>query len=152
MTEGPRLSRPAAPRGGPSAPRRGGGRPRVERQAKINRVDPYFGSTLTVSNRDSQSNCWVNLKLMGQPCEFQSIALARGVGVARIARAGSPRLIAALAKPSRRRDGCSVSAFWGVRRTAWGSVMLTPMSFTIVNRIDFPASAAGAFTFGDRRR
>jgi hypothetical protein len=92
MTEGPRLSRPAAPRGGPSAPRRGGGRPRVERQAKINRVDPYFGSTLTVSNRDSQSNCWVNLKLMGQPCEFQSIALARGVGVARIARAGSPRL------------------------------------------------------------
>jgi hypothetical protein len=38
---------------------------------KIHRVDPDFGSTLTVSNRDSQSNCLVNWKIMGQPCEFQ---------------------------------------------------------------------------------
>jgi hypothetical protein len=29
-------------------------------QVKIHRVDPDFGSTLTVSSRDSQSNCWVN--------------------------------------------------------------------------------------------
>jgi hypothetical protein len=43
----------------------------VRGQAKIHRVDPEFGSTLTASNRDSQSNCWVNLKIMGQPCEFQ---------------------------------------------------------------------------------
>jgi hypothetical protein len=34
-------------------------------------VDPDFGPTLTVSNRDSQFNCWVNWKIMGQPCEFQ---------------------------------------------------------------------------------
>jgi hypothetical protein len=40
-------------------------------QGKIHRVDPDFGSTLTASNRDSQSNCWVNWKIMGQPCEFQ---------------------------------------------------------------------------------
>jgi hypothetical protein len=40
---------------------------------KINRVDPDFGSTLTVSSRDSQSNCWVNRKIMGQPCEFQVV-------------------------------------------------------------------------------
>jgi hypothetical protein len=41
-------------------------------KGKIHRVDPDFGSTLTVSNRDSQSNCWVNWKIMGQPCEFQA--------------------------------------------------------------------------------
>jgi hypothetical protein len=40
-------------------------------KGKIHRVDPEFGSTLTVSNRDYQSNCWVNWKIMGQPCEFQ---------------------------------------------------------------------------------
>jgi hypothetical protein len=38
---------------------------------KIHRVDPDFGSTLTFSNSDSQSNCWVNWKIVGQPCEFQ---------------------------------------------------------------------------------
>ena len=40
-------------------------------EGKIHRVGPDFGSTLTVSNRDSQSSCWVKLKIMGQPCEFQ---------------------------------------------------------------------------------
>ena len=40
-------------------------------EGKIHRVDPDFASTLTASNRDSQSNCWVNWKIMGQPCEFQ---------------------------------------------------------------------------------
>jgi hypothetical protein len=44
-------------------------------KGKIHRVDPDFGSTLTVSNRDSQSNCWVNWKIMGRPCEFQVFAL-----------------------------------------------------------------------------
>jgi hypothetical protein len=39
-------------------------------EGKVHRVDPDFGSTLTVSNRASQSNCWVNWKIMGQPCEF----------------------------------------------------------------------------------
>jgi hypothetical protein len=40
-------------------------------EGKNYRVDPDFGSTLTVSNRDSQSNRWVHWKIMGQPCEFQ---------------------------------------------------------------------------------
>jgi hypothetical protein len=40
-------------------------------EGKIHRVDPDFESTLTASNRYSQSNCWVNWKIMGQPCEFQ---------------------------------------------------------------------------------
>jgi hypothetical protein len=40
-------------------------------EGKIHRVDPHFGSTLTASSMDSQSNCWVNWKIMGQPCEFQ---------------------------------------------------------------------------------
>ena len=40
-------------------------------KGKIHRVDPDFGSTSAASNRDSQSNCWVNWKSMGQPCEFQ---------------------------------------------------------------------------------
>ena len=34
-------------------------------------IDPDFGSTSTASNRDSQPNCWANLKNLGQPCEFQ---------------------------------------------------------------------------------
>ena len=54
----------------PTRPTRGYG--------KIHRVGSDFGSTLTVSNRDSQSNCLVNGKIMGQPCEFQAVDL-RGV-------------------------------------------------------------------------
>jgi hypothetical protein len=45
-------------------------------EGKIHRVDPDFGSTFSVSNRGSQSNCWVNWKIMGQPCEFQVLAAA----------------------------------------------------------------------------
>jgi hypothetical protein len=37
---------------------------------EIHRVDPEFGSTLTVSNRDSQSNCWVNLRILVNPVNF----------------------------------------------------------------------------------
>jgi hypothetical protein len=40
-------------------------------EGKVHRVGPDFGSTLTVFNRDSQSNCWVDWKITGQPCEFQ---------------------------------------------------------------------------------
>jgi hypothetical protein len=40
-------------------------------EGKTYRVGLDFGSTLTASNKDSQSNCWVNWKIMGQPCEFQ---------------------------------------------------------------------------------
>jgi hypothetical protein len=36
-------------------------------KGKIHRVDPDSGPTLTVSNRDSQSTCWVNWRIMGQP-------------------------------------------------------------------------------------
>jgi hypothetical protein len=50
---------------------RGRWRRAARAEGKIHRVDPEFGSTLTVSNRDSQSNRWVNWKVMGQPCEFQ---------------------------------------------------------------------------------
>jgi hypothetical protein len=42
-----------------------------DQKGKIHRVDPDFGSTLTASSRDYQSNYWVNWKIMGQPCEFQ---------------------------------------------------------------------------------
>jgi hypothetical protein len=47
-------------------------------QGEIHRVDPDFGSTLTASSRDYQSNCWVNWKIMGQPCEFQVLRSAWG--------------------------------------------------------------------------
>ena len=47
---------------------------RWRRDGKIHRVEPDFGSTLTDSNNDSQSNCWVNWKIMGQPCVFQVAA------------------------------------------------------------------------------
>jgi hypothetical protein len=58
-------------------------------EGEIHRVDPDFGSTLTASNRDSQSNCWVNLKIVGQPCEFQVRARLRA----------AERTIAAQARP-----------------------------------------------------
>jgi hypothetical protein len=44
---------------------------RPQHKGKIHRVDPDFGSTSTASTRDSQPNRWVNLKIVGQPCEFQ---------------------------------------------------------------------------------
>jgi hypothetical protein len=40
-------------------------------EGKIHRVDPDFGSTLTVSNRDYQSKCWVNWKIMGRHVSFR---------------------------------------------------------------------------------
>jgi hypothetical protein len=43
----------------------------VEAEGKIHRVDSDFGSTLTVSNTDSQSNCWVNWKLWVNPVDFR---------------------------------------------------------------------------------
>jgi hypothetical protein len=57
----------AARLSGAAAPRR-----RRRARGKIQRVDPDFGSTLAVSNRDSQSNCWANLRILGQPCESQA--------------------------------------------------------------------------------
>ena len=40
-------------------------------EGNIQMVDPDVGSTLTVSSRDPQTNCWVNWKIMGQPYAFQ---------------------------------------------------------------------------------
>jgi hypothetical protein len=63
------LEAPQSPAAPPGQPREG----------KIHRADPGFGPTLTVSNRDSQSNRWVNLKSMGHPCACQVTARwARG--------------------------------------------------------------------------
>jgi hypothetical protein len=43
----------------------------ASRKPEIHRVDPEFGSTLrllyTFESRDFQSNCWVNLRILGQP-------------------------------------------------------------------------------------
>jgi hypothetical protein len=60
------------------------GRSRPE--GKIYRVDPDFGSTLTVSSRDYQSKCWVNWKILGQPCGFQVLGAAADRGVALLLR------------------------------------------------------------------
>jgi hypothetical protein len=59
--------KPAGRRAAPPAP---AGCVRARLKPEIHRIDPEFGSTLTISNRDSQSNCWVNLRILGQPCEF----------------------------------------------------------------------------------
>jgi hypothetical protein len=40
-------------------------------KGEIHRVDPEFGSTVTVSSRDSQSNCWVNWKKWVNPVNFR---------------------------------------------------------------------------------
>ena len=58
-------------------------------EGKIHRADPYLGPTLTSSNRNYQSNCWVNLKMMGQPCRFQASARRAGAG-SRIRRQTAP--------------------------------------------------------------
>jgi hypothetical protein len=39
-------------------------------QPEIHRIDPEFGSTLRRIQRDFQTNCWVNLRTLGQPSEF----------------------------------------------------------------------------------
>jgi hypothetical protein len=65
-----------------------------EDEGKIHRVDPDFGSTLTVSNTDSQVNCWVNWKIIGQPCELQVMG-TRGREVA--VRGGAAARQAAIA-------------------------------------------------------
>ena len=60
-------------------------RPRPE----IHRVNPENGSTLTVSDRDSQSNCWVNLRILGRPCGFY----LHGLGGARADGAGGQAVL-----------------------------------------------------------
>jgi hypothetical protein len=49
-------------------------------------LDPLLGSY-----RDFQSNFWVNLRILGQPCEFYLPVLARGRGAAPEAAAGRLR-------------------------------------------------------------
>jgi hypothetical protein len=63
-------------------------------KGKNYRVDPDLGSTLTVSNRNYQSNCWVNWKIMGQPCDFQVSAAASAArrGAAHVANSARPGL------------------------------------------------------------
>jgi hypothetical protein len=39
-------------------------------QPKIHRVDPESGSTLRLSDREFQSDCRDNLRVLGQPCGF----------------------------------------------------------------------------------
>jgi hypothetical protein len=36
----------------------------------IHRVGQSVGGHLEASYRDSQSKCWANLRILGQPCEF----------------------------------------------------------------------------------
>jgi hypothetical protein len=40
-------------------------------KVKFTGLTQTLGQLITASNRDSQSNCWVNLKIVGQPSEFQ---------------------------------------------------------------------------------
>jgi hypothetical protein len=42
----------------------------VRFKPEIHRVDPEFGSTLKALIGIFQSNCWVNLRILGQPCGF----------------------------------------------------------------------------------
>jgi hypothetical protein len=63
---------PPAARGGLLAYAKPGVAAAAGMQGTLHRVGPDFGSTLTVSNRDSQSNGWVSWKIMGRPCGFQA--------------------------------------------------------------------------------
>jgi hypothetical protein len=77
-------------------------------EGKIHRVDPDFGSTLTASNRDSQSNCLVNWEIMGQPCGFQVRAARLQVGSATRSCSARPRR-----RPTRRSASPSSSSWRG---------------------------------------
>jgi hypothetical protein len=79
----------------------------VDPKGKIHRVDPDFGSFLTVSNRDSQSKFWVNWKFMGQPCAFQARAPSRSRPPIFLRRS------AAAAGPCRRGSSARCSSCWG---------------------------------------
>ena len=69
---------PPAARGGLLAYAKPGVAAAAGMQGKLHRVGPIFGSTLTVSNRDSQSNGWVSWKIMGRPCGFQALVAVDG--------------------------------------------------------------------------
>jgi hypothetical protein len=77
----------------------------LDLEGKIHRVDPDFGSTLTVSSRDSQSNCWVRWKIMGQPCEFQ------GRPAWSSSRTGSPPALIATPETTTARKGGHTSRY-----------------------------------------
>jgi hypothetical protein len=81
-----------------------------EFEGKIHRVDPAFGSTLTASNRDSQSNCWVNSKIVGQPCEFQVLRPATST------RSHVPSAGASRRSPRRRRSSASQCGDWSASK------------------------------------
>jgi hypothetical protein len=51
-------------------PMLGGSRQSGHHKPEIHGVDPEFESTLRLLYMDFQSNCWVNLRIFGQPCEF----------------------------------------------------------------------------------
>jgi hypothetical protein len=48
-------------------------------KGKIHRVGPNVGQ-LQASNRDFQSNCWADLRIWGQPCDFQVLAVIAVIG------------------------------------------------------------------------
>jgi hypothetical protein len=100
-------------------------------EGEIHRVEPDFGSTLTVSSMDSQSNCWVNWEIVGQPCEFQVSDLAqlahrrqaagarRPLGLAGLrvpARAGNRRFRRLSARRARAKAPYKTDLLWEIRR------------------------------------
>ena len=87
------------------------------RKGETHRVDPDCGSTLTFSNRDSQSNCWVNWKIMGQPCEFQVGEPCEDFAARRTS------WLAAYRQALKRRAAASASVNDGIpaQPTPWGS-------------------------------
>ena len=77
----------------------------ARRRGEIHRVDPDFGSILTVSNRDSQSNSWVSWRILGQPPADGRLKARR-----RSARAGGRRRRRRSRSKSRRKARTPV---WG---------------------------------------
>jgi hypothetical protein len=63
----------------------------MEAEGEIHRVDPDFGSTFTASNRDSQSNCWFNLKSWVNPVNFRFCMVALQVDSASPSPSGRAR-------------------------------------------------------------
>ena len=52
-------------------------------KVKFTGVAQTLGQTLAAASRDTRSNCWVDWKIMGQPCGFQlSERRATGTGPA----------------------------------------------------------------------
>ena len=129
-------------------------------EGNIHRADPDFGSTLTVSSRDYQSNCWANWKIMGQPCEFQVSGVALKLRLAgeagaevkvRVVAAASGQLLASgIAKPTMAESSSGTSeevvAVWSGKSSEVALAAAASQGDSVMVELDYRGGAS-VFSF-----